>query len=153
VRPDGALEVAETQAISFQGQLQHGYRVIPLGRTMGISDVSVSEVTTGREQLYVAGSQQPGTFTTQRVSDGLAVDWWFQPASDTPRTFTIRYVAQDAVRQYSGGDQADWQAVYADRDGAVQGGTVTVHLPADTPPDATPSALYLISNRPGPAQE
>ena len=73
----------------------------------------------------------------------MEVNWWFEPASNATKTFALSYVAHGAVRQYPTGDQAYWKAVYADRAGPVQSGTVTVHLLADTPADQ-PSALYVI---------
>jgi hypothetical protein len=153
VQTDGSLAVAETQAISFTGTVQHGQRVIPLDRTTGITAVAVAEQTAGREQIYTSGSNRPGTFATERVSDGLSIDWWFTPATNSTRTFVVRYVARDAVRQYSGGDQVQWKAVYADRDGPVQASSITVHLPADAPADATPTAFYLYSAQGGSGRE
>jgi hypothetical protein len=149
VQTDGSLAVAETQAIAFNGTVQHGQRVIPLDRTTAITDVGVAEQTGGREQSYTSGSNRPGTFATERVSDGFSIDWWFTPATNTTRSFVVRYVAHDAVRQYSGGDQVQWKAVYADRAGPVQASTITVHLPAD----ATQSALYLYTAQGGSARE
>jgi hypothetical protein len=152
VQTNGSLTIAETQAIAFGGTLQHGFRVIPLERTTGITDVSVAERVGDREQVYAAGSDRPGTFSSARVSDGLGIDWWFQPASNTTRTFVVRYVAHDAVRQYTGGDQVQWKAVYADRGGPVQAGSVTVHLPVDIDP-AMPAAMYLFNERGTPPRE
>jgi hypothetical protein len=153
VRTDGSLAVIETQTISFGGTLQHGFRVLPLDRTTAITDVTVAEQVGGSEQAYVPGSARPGTYSTTRESDGLSIDWWFQPATNTTRTFVLRYVAHDAVRQYSAGDQVQWKAVYADRPGPVQTGSVTVHLPGDTTPDQTPSALYLSFAQGGPERD
>jgi len=152
VRTDGSLAVAESQTISIRGSVQQGSRVIPLDHTSGISDVSVAEAVNGREQAYVSGSNSPGTFTTKRVTGGQEIDWWFAPGSDTARTFIVRYVAHDALRQYSSGDQVQWKAVFADRSGAVQAGDVSVHLPIDTGADA-PTALYLFTSQGGPERE
>jgi Predicted membrane protein (DUF2207) C-terminal domain/Predicted membrane protein (DUF2207) N-terminal domain len=153
VQTDGSLAVTETQTISFRSTLQHGFRVVPLDRTTGITNVTVAEQVGATEQAYGAGSNRPGTYSTTRESDGLSIDWWFQPATNTTRTFVLRYVAHDAVRQYSAGDQVQWKAVYADRPGAVQAGNVSVDLPGDTTPDQTPSALYLFSAQGGPERD
>jgi hypothetical protein len=153
VQTDGSLAIAETQTISSTGTLQHGARVIPLDRTTGITNVTVAEVVGGREQAYTSGLDRPGNFASQRRLDEFTIDWWFTPATNATRTFIVRYVAHDAVRQYSGGDQVQWKAIYADRAGPVQAGSVTVHLPADLPEDATPSALYLFTAQDGVARE
>lgn len=144
VQADGALLVREVQTISFSGTLREGFRVIPEDRTTGISDVAVSQITDRGEQRYTQGGSGQGTFSTSRQDDGLAVTWQFGPASNTTLTFALSYVAHGAVRQYSAGDQVQWKAIYADRPGAVQAGTITVHLPTDAPSDE-PTALYLIS--------
>ena len=126
VQSDGSLEIAQIQTISFRGTLQHGFRVVPLERTTGITSVTVAERVDGREQLYATGSNRPFTFTTSREPDGFGIDWWFTPATNATRTFILRYTAEDAIRQYSSGDQRQWKAIYADRAGPVQAGSVTV---------------------------
>ena len=143
VLTDGSLSLRELQTISFAGTLRQGFRVIPTDRTTGITDVAVSEITRTGEVKYVPGSNRPGTFSTSQTSDGVEVNWWFEPATNASRTFALSYVAHGAVRQYPDGDQAYWKAVYADRAGPVQSGTVTVHLPGDTP-IAEPTMLYVI---------
>src|SRR4051794_39294771 len=54
-RTDGSIAVVETQTIASPGTLQHGYRVVPLARTSGVTDVQVAEVVDGREQTYSRG--------------------------------------------------------------------------------------------------
>ncbi len=58
------------------------------------------------------------------------------------RQFVLRYTVTGAIRIYDAGDQLQWRAIYADRDGAVGASTVTVHLPADASTDAVKSAWY-----------
>jgi uncharacterized membrane protein YgcG len=144
VQSNGSLVVTETQAITFNGIYQQGYRLVPLDRTTGVTDVSVDEVVNGRPVGYVRGTRQPNTYAATVGSDGLQIDWWFSPtpASATTRTFDVRYTVSGAIRIYEAGDQLQWRAVYADRDGAVDAATVTVHLPNDAAADAVQSAWY-----------
>ena len=58
------------------------------------------------------------------------VNWYFEPTSDTSRTFIVRYKVLGGLRYYSGGDQVWWQAVYSDRSFPVNNSVVTVHVPA-----------------------
>jgi len=44
IQPDASIVVTETQTIAFNGTYQQGYRLVPLDRTTGLSDVSVTEV-------------------------------------------------------------------------------------------------------------
>jgi hypothetical protein len=142
VQSDGSVDVIETQAIRFTGTYQQGYRLVPLDRITGVRDVSVVEIVNGRSLPYARGSGQADTYSSSTGNNGLEIDWWFTPTTNTVRTFEVRYTASGAVRIYDTGDQLQWRAVYADRDGAIASSTVTVHLPADVTASALKSAWY-----------
>jgi hypothetical protein len=138
--------------IAFHGTYQQGFRVVPTDRTSGITDVSVGEVVHGQLLSYSRGPNQADTYSTSNTADGLRIDWRFPPSTDAVRTFRLRYTAHGVIRVYPGGDQVDWNAVYADRPGPVASATVTLHLPADVAPSDLQSALYTL--QPGrPAQQ
>jgi hypothetical protein len=118
------------------------YRLVPLDRTTGVTDMRVAEVVNGQPVQYSQDSGQPGTYSAQVGNDGLQVDWWFPPSSKSIRTFVLRYTANSVLRIYDGGDQLQWRAIYADRAGLVGAGVVTVHLPADVAATSVPSAWY-----------
>jgi len=147
IQPDASIVVTETQTIAFTGTYQQGYRLVPLDRTTGVTDVSVAEVVNGTPQQYHQGSGQPGTYSAQIGNDGLQVDWWFPPTSNALRTFVLRYTANSAIRIYDSGDQLQWRAIYADRAGPVGTGVVTVHLPADVAASSVQSAWYRYSTQ------
>ena len=141
---DGSMVVTETQTIAFHGTYQQGFRVIPLDRTTGITDVSVGELVNGQPLAYSRGSNQADTYSTSTTTAGLRIDWSFPPTTDAVRTFVLRYTAHGVVRVYPGSDQVDWNAVYADRPGPVDAATVTLHLPADVAPSDLQTALYTL---------
>jgi hypothetical protein len=142
VQSDGSVNVVETQAIHFTGSYQQGYRLVPLDRTTGVRAVSVDETVGGQSVPYAPGTDRPGTYSTSTNADGLRIDWWFSPTSNATRVFTLRYTLDGAIRIDAAGDQLQWRAIYADRDGSVDASTVTVHLPADVPLNAITSAWY-----------
>lgn len=142
VRADGSLGVTETQTVMFRGTYQRASRTVPTDRTTGITDVSVGEMVNGQLTPYVAGSARPGTFTSILSSTNVAVNWWFPPTTNTTRTFVLRYTVRGALRIYGAGDQLQWKAIYADRAGPVEIGTVTVRLPAPVAADQLTSAYY-----------
>lgn len=144
LQSDGSLVVTETQTVSFVGTYRQGSRTIPLTRTTGITDVAVSQLSNGQST--------PLQFSTQTTADGLEIDWSFTPVTNATQTFVLRYVAHGVARVYSAGDQVQWQAIYADRPGAVQGGTVTLHLPADAPSGSVNSATYLLPQNRAPVE-
>jgi len=137
LQTDGSLVVTETQTVAFAGTFQHGSQTISLDRTSGISD----DVSVG---LVQGGQTVPLQATTSTTSSGLEVAWSFPPVTNASRTFVLRYTAHDVTRVYPNGDQVNWNAVYADRPGPVEAGTITLHLPADAPADALQSAAYLV---------
>jgi hypothetical protein len=63
------------------------------------------------------------------TDQGLQVEWWLPPTIDASRMFVLRYTEQGPIRVYDAGDQLQWKAVYADRDGPTEATTVIVHLP------------------------
>jgi uncharacterized membrane protein YgcG len=142
VLQDGSVNVSETQAIQFSGTYQQGYRLVPLDHATGVTDVSVDEITDGRSIPYVRGAGQPGTYSASTGDDGLEIDWWFPATTNATRTFVVRYTVSGAIRIYDAGDQLQWRAIYADRDGAIGASTVTVHLPSDAAPTTVQSAWY-----------
>ncbi len=144
VRPDGSLNVTETQVIQFTGTFQEGYRVVPLDRTSGATNVSVAELVNGQPLAYRAGSERPNTFATSTDQDGLHIDWWFPPTTNAVRTFVVRYTALSAIRIYDGGDQLQWRAIYADRTGPVTASNITVHLPGAADPGSVQTAWYTL---------
>jgi uncharacterized membrane protein YgcG len=142
IQQNGSVQVSETQVIQFTGTYQQGYRLVPLDRTTGVTDIGVSETIDGRSIPYGRGTGRPNTYSTSTTADGLQIDWWFPPTTNAARTFAVRYTVDGAVRIYDAGDQLQWRAIYADRDGAVGASTVTVHLPGDVPAGEVKSAWY-----------
>src|SRR5262249_16926500 len=100
------------------------------------------EVSNGQSVPYTRGSGQANTFAAATGADGLQIDWWFTPTTNAVRTFELRYTVTGAIRIYDAGDQLQWRAIYADRDGAIGSDTVTLHLPADVDASALKSAWY-----------
>jgi hypothetical protein len=134
---DGSVVATELQTIDFHGTYQQGFRVIPLDRTTGVTDISVNQVDG-------SGRSVPLSYTTSAEQDGLRVTWNFAPVTNGSSTFVLRYTAHGATRVYPDGDQLDWVAVYADRPGPVAASTVTMHLPGEVTPSTFLSALYEV---------
>ena len=137
LQSDGSVAVVETQTIAFQGPYQQGLRVIPTDRTTGITDISVAEVN-------AAGQTTPLNFTSSSDASGVHLTWNFPQITNSTGTFVLRYTAHGVTRVYSGGDQVDWNAIYADRPGPVAASTVTLHLPADVQQSSLLSAIYQV---------
>ena len=142
LRPDGTVEVAETQVLAIFGTIRKGFREIPLERVGGITEISVEEP--GRP--YSRGSDRPYTFAAVHEGDSARVDWWFPPTSNGGRTFILRYRLHDVIRVYEGGDQLYWIAVYADRPAPVRASTVTLRFPSDVSAEQVRLATYAGRN-------
>ncbi|HBY96849.1 MAG TPA: hypothetical protein DEP84_23360, partial [Chloroflexi bacterium] len=128
VLDDGDLRVTERNDINFtSGTFTFGYREIPTNRVTGITDVTV--VGDGRRFDQDQGSRRPYTFYRYRGDNGEAGIRYYFPQTSGRHTFILSYIAQGALRYYSGGDQLWWKAVYADRPARVEASTITVNLP------------------------
>ncbi|MFP3852822.1 MAG: DUF2207 family protein [Anaerolineales bacterium] len=129
VLPNGDLRVTERQTINFtQGTFTFGFAVIPLDKTAGITNVSVSEPE-GRVYTQTDYSIEPYTFWTQQSGDETEIRWYFPPTGNAIRTFDLSYTVQGAVRIYESGDKLQWIAIDNERDFPVENSTVTVTLP------------------------
>lgn len=144
IQPNGSLVVTETQTIQFNGTFQAGYRIVPLDRTTGVSDVTVAEIVADRTIPYTAGGgTRANTYSSSIGPAGLTIDWSFPPTTNSARTFVLRYVVSGALRIYDNGDQLQWRAIYAtDRDGPIAISSVTVRLPADVSAADLQTAWY-----------
>ncbi len=132
VQADGSLSVAETYHILFEGEFQTGFAEIPLGYVDDVVDVGVREGA----QVFTEGSFGPGTFTLDRESDVIYVEWEYEPTGGTEeRIFTVEYRVLGGLRVYPDEDVLSWIAVPEDRSGiSVEASRVTVHLPQPVEP-------------------
>ncbi len=128
VNPDGTFDVIEKQEIRFiGGPFTYGFRDISTRYTEDITDIRVGDVN--GDYLQSKG-EEPGTYYVEQRADSMYVKWFFEPATDTTRTFYVRYKVHGGLRYYDEGDQLWWKAVYADRPGEVKSSVVVVSVPA-----------------------
>ena len=139
VNSDGSLDVTETLVYVFdQGSFRRGSRDIPLDRTDGITNVSVTEVLNGQEIPYRETGYDPDdstsgvarTFGTKTEGGSLYVRWIYGPTSNTSRTFRLSYHVNGAVRVYDDRDEVDWYAIPPDWGSTINSSLVVVNLPA-----------------------
>lgn len=129
VAADGSADVTETITLRFQGgPFTYAFRGVPSRYTGGLSNFEVSE--NGRP--YTPG-EGPGHFSTDVAQTSTEVRWFFDPTSDTSRTFTLRYHVKDLVRLDEGQANVRWGAVPPNHDYPIAASRVTVRLPANAP--------------------
>lgn len=134
INQDGTLSVTENQEIVFQGgPFQQGYAVIPLDRVEDITNVQVLEDGVPYQQATSQGT--PGTFIAQVYGGEIEIRWWFDPASNETRQFTIQYDVEGAIRVYPEQDREQlwWRAIDTDFAGDIEESTVTINLPEPVP--------------------
>src|SRR5690349_12065468 len=56
IQRNGSVNVTEAQVIQFNGTFQSGFRVVPLDRTTGVTNVSVAELVNGQPVAYTRGT-------------------------------------------------------------------------------------------------
>ncbi len=142
VQNDGSFRVRETQVVTFNGSLSHGFREIPETRTNGIRDVQISELRNGqivpyRETSAADARETPDSFGITNLGGSVYANWTFAPTKPgDQRTFLVDYVMVDALRSYPANvppvQQVWWTAVGSELTGntPVDGATVSVTLPS-----------------------
>ncbi|MEP7289707.1 MAG: DUF2207 domain-containing protein [Chloroflexota bacterium] len=134
VTKSNSFDITESYLLTIdQGPFRFGTASIPLGRTTGIDNVTVSD---GGVALSPECDESPGTFCADTSGGNLNVKYMFTSTAQTgeQREIQFKYSVHGALRSYAGGDQLYWTAVPADRPFSVFASKVTVNMPADRPP-------------------
>ena len=148
VHEDGSFTVTEDQVIAFVGgSFSEGYAVIPLSRVEDIRNIQVFE----DGQPYRRGYGSPGEYDVSVAGGEVQILWWFEPASDERRNFTISYDVIGGLRVYQAEDgtareQLWWRAVDEEFAANIQTATVTVNLPQPVSQDQLSLAWYAESD-------
>ena len=125
VAADGSALVTETITFRFVGgPFTFAFRGIPTRYTGGISAFEIEE----EGRAYMPGTG-PGQFQIDRAQNSTEIRWYYDPTSDTTRTFTLRYKVTDLVRLDDGQANVRWGAVPPNHDYAIAASRVTVSLP------------------------
>lgn len=128
IQSSGDLRVVERQRIRFtSGSFTFGFRDIPLDKTEGITNVSMSEPGVGA--YAESSSEQPYSFKTSRQGGSLVINWYFPPTENATRTFDLAYTVHGALRIHDSGDKLQWFAFPTDRSFGIQEASTTVVLP------------------------
>jgi uncharacterized protein (TIGR04222 family) len=141
---DASFHVVERQVIQFNGGPFHvGYATIPLRNLEGLDNIVVREETPSGVETYARVSpsqydEEPGTYSLERTSTDVIVNWAFDETSDESRTFLLEYDVFGALRVYPdfygegrAAEQIWWTAIDDDVTavGPVEHSTVTATLP------------------------
>ena len=145
VSQDGTFTVVETLEIEFVGgPFRFGYRNIPRDRLTAIDKVRVWDEQgeyTALQGKVTDG--KPRSFSVYVSGNDYVIRWFFEPTSNTVRTFRVAYRVQGGLRYYQEGDQLWWAAVFPDRSGPVRRSTVTVTVPG---PIQNAAAYFVPAN-------
>ena len=126
---ENRFNVREIYDIEFSGTFRTGVATIEYVNLEYVENVRVYEA--GEPLRMASCTETPGTFCTQRVADGLLIEYNFrQPLTNTRQSFEIVYTVVGALRVYEGGDQLWWAAIPSEHFGfPIESSTVTVQLP------------------------
>lgn len=129
---NGDAQFVETWQMRFTGSpFREATRTFALMRVDELSDWSVGEGVQQYEQREAGES--PNTFLVSKASSGspMTLRWYFAPATNETRTFTIRYIARGVVRQSAHGDAFFWTFIESAHAYAITNARVVIHLPGD----------------------
>ncbi len=141
LQQDGTINVVEHYDVDFNGGPFHfGYATIPIENLDGIDNIALVEQTGGNTQNYelvdsADYQEDPGTYSIERTSTEVTINWGFDPTTNETRTFELSYDVLGALRVYPNAnppvEQIIWTAVDDDVTavGPVEQATVTITLP------------------------
>jgi hypothetical protein len=147
LQEDGSYHVVEHFDVDFSGGPFHfGYATIPLENLEGIDNITVSEDDSSSTSDFVEVDpsdyvEDPGTYSVERTSTDLTVNWGFEPATDETRTFELSYDVAGALWVFPNAtdsegnpkpvEQIRWTAIddAVTSIGPVDHATVTITLP------------------------
>lgn len=128
---NGDVQIAETWVVRFDGGPFHtAFRALDTSRVENVTDISIQEGKQAYTYNRGANTEAEGTFDAGATNNSLRIQWYFAPATNETRTFTLRYTLHGAVRIYPQGDQLWWQFVEGDRGYPINAAHVDLHLPA-----------------------
>ena len=139
---DGTFTVTEDQLIDFtSGTFSEGFATIPLSRVTEITNVQVFE----NGQPYQLGRGEPGTYDVSTFGGNIEILWWFTPATDETRQFTIQYDVIGGLRVYdaTNRDQLWWRVIDSDFGAVVEESTATLNLPSPVPFDDLAATWFV----------
>jgi hypothetical protein len=137
------MEITEVQKYSFlSGNFHYGYRWIPLDEVDSIDQIQVYEdgspyvldpaVRRWIDNYKKTGESPAGNYYAYyswAEDNKLWIGWWYPETQGGSRVFELTYVVHGGLKFLDDGDQLYWNAIFGDREMAIGGATVTVHLP------------------------
>lgn len=131
VQEDGTLRVEETQVINFtSGTFSEGFAEIPIQKTDGITDVTVSEDGQAYTRRSSSTNLDAGEYAVERSGSAIQVIWNMGRTRNETRTFVLGYTVEGAIRRYAQGDEFQWNAISPGmRDFEIREATTTVRMP------------------------
>ncbi len=139
VMPNGDVRITDTRTLDFSGTYHFVYWDLSTTGADAIKVLGASGPSTGDPSTtvpykfsdYATVGAGSGTFETYAVEDrGTAVRAQLNfELSDTPATFSVRYVAKGAAKRFTDTAQLYWKFIGADTAVESHSVSVTVHLP------------------------
>jgi len=152
INEDGTFDVRETYEIEFiGGPFTFGYREIPFSQFENLTDVRVVEEGVVYEQNF---SGNANTFHVVEDDGNFVITWYFPPATNEARTFTVEYkIHGGIIISEEVGDRFFWKAIGPDHAYPIGSSTVVVRMPPGATIDTSiepatfgPDATYEISD-------
>jgi uncharacterized membrane protein len=130
VLPNGDLKVVEQRTIDFHGQFRGADQKFYFEGIERFSEIFVSENGVYYNLVDQFPTSEPGTFSVQVYGDlYFMIDYSFD-ALDERRTFTIEYIARDAVVVHNDVAELYYKFIGDEWDFPTRNALVTLTLPA-----------------------
>lgn len=151
INKDSTIDVTEVQTFAFTGNFHAGERDVLLKKINGVTDFSVTDVTTGipltesHSRLNILDSSSWGKFAVWKNSDlgSESVEWYFDLQNAT-HTWAISYKVHGAIEFDKPYDRLYWN-IFSGYDVPIDHASVSVILPDAVPASGVSETFYRTS--------
>ncbi|MCR3922944.1 MAG: DUF2207 domain-containing protein, partial [Firmicutes bacterium] len=132
VTPAGDMWVEEIRTADFNGTYKGMYMWIKTQPPITITDVTVAEE--GTPLTFNPGSEAAGDYFTRDEGNQYYIDWSFD-ATNTERSFSIRYLVNDVVQVHDDVAELNFQFIGNEWDVPTNNVAISLQLPEGANPD------------------
>lgn len=143
VQRDSTVVVTERQTYNFTGEYHQGERIIPQTGSAAITNISVTDASTGQPLIYAGvrtldktNSENWGKYTVTTSGGNTVIDWYYD-LSDTTHTWVLTYTLHGAITFAKDHDELYWNLFDSYTVPVLQTSATVVLPEADTNPSAT----------------
>lgn len=130
---NGDLRISEKLTFKFNTDFNGVYRDINLNNTSGVTDITVEEITDGKNVVYkavkAADNGDSKVYTVKESKDKILVKI-YSPSEDEAKTFKIEYTVKNVAVKYNDTAELYYKFIGDENETAIGSLTINITLPS-----------------------